>query len=586
MRVNSVDFFDYKSFPRFSISAKRKNVLVGPNNTGKSTTLDAFRIAFDALRYASRRSALLKTQGEDGVCSTYRVPQSVIQTDLRYCVHNFGEGSATIRMKRENGNQFVVKISPDADLECFLVSDVEPLKSAKFLRNQFPNDIVVVPTLSPLEQNEPLVRYETVEANRFSRLASRNFRNFWLHRTEEEFNAFADLVEAGWPGLRILPPEIEAGDGRRTVRMYFRDGPHVREVQWAGFGFQVWMQTMMHLCQANHNSILVLDEPDIYLHPDLQHRLLRVVSQRVGQYFIATHSTEIINDVDPGDVLILRPGSRSAKRIRNEEGYSEVFVAIGSSENAQFARLARTKSVLYFEGKDNRLLGKLAKEKGGIDYLANSSVTIMKTDGFSNWARVSTTSWVFNNFFEFNVTVAAIFDRDYRCDAEVEEFKQNMAKTDVLCHVLPFKELENILLVPTAIARVVEKFASKDLPGDLDGAVHEIVEASFEAVRDETLAKRVGKKIEFDLSKNPKKDIPTISAEETKEFKDNWSNVNFRQSVVPGKAVFSDVVGSIQENFGVTVTASRVIDALDVTEIDQQVFEILVSLRDYFSPSS
>ena len=116
---------------------------------------------------------------------------------------------------------------------------------------------------------------------------------------------------------------------------------------------------MTHLLQADHNSILVLDEPDIYLHPDLQHKLMELVAQRVGQFFVATHSTEIINVADAGDVLIIRPAMNSAKRIQSESGYAEVYSAIGSSENAQFARLAKTRKVLYFEGQDNRLLSKI-----------------------------------------------------------------------------------------------------------------------------------------------------------------------------------------------------------------------------------
>lgn len=400
-KVKSLEFNDYKSFSRFTLSARERNVLVGPNNAGKSTVLDAFRIASDALRFASRRTSLLKTQGEHGVCSTWTIPASAIQNDLRASIHNFGDGPARITIKLDNGNSFIICIPSDGDLECFLVTEIAGRKNTSFLRERFPQKLVIVPTLSPLEQNEELVLQETVERNKSGRLASRNFRNFWLHQNDNAFDEFADLVEQGWPGIRIGRPEIEHGGKTPIVRMYFRDGSNVREVQWAGFGFQVWMQTMMHLISADNDSTLILDEPDIYLHPDLQHRLLNVIGERVGQYFIATHSTEIINAAEPGDVLIIRPESRGAKRIQGESGYSDVYAAIGSSENAQFARLAKTKKVLYFEGKDVRILSKVAKRLGGMDFLSSTNVTLMKTDGFSNWPRVSTSSWVFESFSDF-----------------------------------------------------------------------------------------------------------------------------------------------------------------------------------------
>lgn len=207
--VRKIEFSDYKAFPHFTLSARPRNVIVGPNNAGKSTVLDAFRIAFDALRYARRYSAVRKSQGPDGVCSTYFVPESVIQTDLRACVHNFDEGFARIQITLDNLNTFVLKIPNGGQLECYLKSGDAAQTAAKFLREKFPLDLVVVPTLSPLEQNEEKVTEETVEKNQFSRLASRNFRNYWLHQTDEDFEEFSELVALGWPGVRIKRPEVD-----------------------------------------------------------------------------------------------------------------------------------------------------------------------------------------------------------------------------------------------------------------------------------------------------------------------------------------------------------------------------------------
>lgn len=40
----SVAFHNYKAFQQFSISLDDINILVGPNNSGKSTVIGAFRI--------------------------------------------------------------------------------------------------------------------------------------------------------------------------------------------------------------------------------------------------------------------------------------------------------------------------------------------------------------------------------------------------------------------------------------------------------------------------------------------------------------------------------------------------------------
>lgn len=579
-KVRNVEFRDYKAFGKFTLSARDRNVLVGPNNAGKSTTLDAFRIAFDVLRFAGHRNPIFKTQGELGVCSTWAVPVSAVQSDLRACIHDFGDGPARIVIKLDNGNSFHMSIPSGGDIECFLDADGVARKSASFLKEKFPLKLVIVPTLSPLEQNEELVLRETVERNRYGRLASRNFRNFWLHRTRDEFEAFADLVEFGWPGIRIRQPEIErSDDSKPMVRMYFRDGSKVREVQWAGFGFQVWMQTVMHLSGADKGSTLVLDEPDVYLHPDLQHRLLHLIGDRVGQFFIATHSTEIINDAEPGEVLIVRPEARGAKRIQGEADYTNVYAAIGSSENAQFARLAKTKKVLYFEGQDARILSRIAKKLLGVDFISRGGVTLMKTDGFANWHRVSTSSWVFENFFGFRIPVAAIFDRDYRCDEEVETFLSSINTSDTQCRVLPVKELENILLVPRAVQAVVEKNTRGELPENVGQEIQGIFDSCYEAVKTRTLSSRIGERLRYELAKGGKGDILTTSVAEERTFAAAWPMNDFKRKVVPGKTVFSEITGKIQQRYTVTLTPARVVDELKSEEIDPSVLSILESLK-------
>ncbi|PSK87665.1 AAA15 family ATPase/GTPase [Limimaricola soesokkakensis] len=582
--IRSIEFKDYKSFAHFKLSARERNVLVGPNNAGKSTVLDAFRIAFDVIRSASKRAPKLKSQGPYGVCSTYFIPHSAVQSELRHCVHNFGSGYAEIIFDASNGSKFVIRISPDDDIESFVASSSEPQKNTRFLEREFGAKFIVIPTLSPLEQNEELVQQVTVERNRYSRLASRNFRNFWLHQSSEDFEKFADLVEMGWPGIRVRKPELEPyAPGKSFVRMFFRDGPHVREIQWAGFGFQVWMQSVMHLLHADKNSIVVLDEPDVYLHPDLQHKLLRYVTKKSGQYFIATHSTEIINDVEPGDVLIVRPTGRSAKRIKGDDGYAEVYNAIGSSENAQFARLARTRKVLYLEGKDARILSKVAGKFLKSDFLNDASITVMKTDGFSNWLRVSTTSWVFNKFFDFEVKVAAIFDRDYRSDLEVADFTAKMRDAEVKCFVLPFKELENILLVPVAIGRVVRKYARDNLPADLESIIQVRLDNAIEACKVSTSARRSGSRISFELERNPKVDVTGLSTEESQSFESSWRDEHGRISVVPGKAVFTEMADYVQKNFKVSLTPSRVVDEISESELPKDFLKTLDQLQVFFS---
>jgi predicted ATP-dependent endonuclease of OLD family len=62
--------------------------------------------------------------------------------------------------------------------------------------------------------------------------------------------------------------------------------------------------------RAKDDSLLVIDEPDIYLHSDLQRQLLNILHDLGPDILIATHSTEIIVEAERGDIIVVNKKSR------------------------------------------------------------------------------------------------------------------------------------------------------------------------------------------------------------------------------------------------------------------------------------
>lgn len=206
----------------------------------------------------------------------------------------------------------------------------------------------------------------------------------------------------------------------------------------------------------------------------------------------------------------------------------------------------------------------------------------MKTDGFANWGKVSHTAWVFKEFFELDVQVAALFDRDYRSDEEVSEFKSSMTGSGVTFFVLPCKEIENVLLEPRAIRRVVRKYSQEELDDDqLDNIDAEFDRLISEA-RDQVFGQRMGHFIQYQLSKKPKADTPTLSSDFQRTFSEEWKSEKFRRKVVLGKAVFSAMAKHVQGNYKVSLTPRRVLGALEAAEIDTEVQSIVSELKAIF----
>jgi hypothetical protein len=91
-----VRFKHFKALNDYSVSLKDVNVLVGPNNAGKSTVLEAFRALEGALRFA-RRSLPEPVRGPGGrVVQGYQVPASSLAISLKNIHSDYRELETTV----------------------------------------------------------------------------------------------------------------------------------------------------------------------------------------------------------------------------------------------------------------------------------------------------------------------------------------------------------------------------------------------------------------------------------------------------------------------------------------------------------
>src|SRR4030095_10978041 len=136
-----------------------------------------------------------------------------------------------------------------------------------------------------------------------------------------------------WPGMDIEPPVLTPTNERTLLHMFCPEERFPREIFWAGFGFQVWCQMLTFILQAKDSTVLVIDEPDIYLHSDLQRQLVGLLREFGPQIILATHSAEIIAEVEPQALLNVNKRFHSARHIKDTRELQEVFQVLGSNLN-------------------------------------------------------------------------------------------------------------------------------------------------------------------------------------------------------------------------------------------------------------
>ena len=416
--ITSLEFANYKTFRDYSLRLQHMNVLVGPNNCGKSTIIGAFRALWAAFRRARGRRPEVVHGPKGKKHYGYVIDTETLPISIENIHSDYNESDTTITFRLSNKNR--LHLFFPARGPCALVLEPENMyRTVPSLRRDFPVNVSIVPVLGPVEHNEELVQPETVQRYQMTHRASRQFRSYW-HHFPEGFDEFAALVARTWPEMQILQPELsDAKD--QVLAMFCLERRMTRELFWAGFGFQVWCQLLTHIVRARQSTVFVIDEPEIYLHADLQRQLVSILRDLGPDIVMATHSTEIMAEADPSEIMLVDKHRRSAERLRTVEGLQAALEAVGSVQNITLARLAKTRKVLFVEDDSDYLIIRRFAARAGYEELASGlGITPVKSGGFASWERVSVLGWGLERTLGVSLQLGAVYDRDFFCAEQVE----------------------------------------------------------------------------------------------------------------------------------------------------------------------
>jgi len=574
-----VRFRNFKSLRDFTVYLRAMNVLVGPNNAGKSTVLDAFRIIMAAHSFASRRLQQIIRINNDTIVG-YDIPASLIPISLANIHSDYQTDQETsLTFTLNNGNEIKLQFYDNA--RCIMTLDAKQrtVTTAQFKKN-FPINVYSIPTLGPLEEEEELLTDQYVAQSIGTRRSHRMFRNIW-YRWSNEFPIFQKLVEDTWEGMTISRPELDLSYPPK-FSMFCTEGRVDRELSWAGFGFQVWLQLLTHITNATAADILVVDEPEIYLHPDLQHKLFQILKGTEKQIILATHSAEIINEAEHDDVIVINKNRRNAIRIADVDGLQEALFSIGSGQNVHLTRLSRGKKLLFLEGQDFRIIRRFAAQLGFSELANDLDITVVPIGGFSQHQRIQNTAWTFEKVLKADIAISAVLDRDYRCQEEIEELVREARTTTPHFHVLAGKEIENYLIVPSAILRAITE-RLKEQKSDRSFS-HDELESLISSIVDETkslvLSQQISNRMRYFYHRTSK-DPATVASEAISLVDKEWRSRSSRLLVAPGKQILAGINTQLQKMLGISITAAQIIRNLKTDEVSPDLRNILGDLNDF-----
>lgn len=581
MKFQSVKFVNYKAFKNFDLRLSDFNVLVGQNNAGKSTILSGFKILSEGIKKARHKKPeflMIKNERTHGYTvdiSDLPIAANNIFTDyddsLPAEITFKFTGQSEIRLIFPGGSTCIMRATKN---------NLSAHNTAEFKR-MFPLDIGFIPVLGPVENEEPVYSKETARRALLSYGAARNFRNIWYHYPEE-FEEFKQMLSGSWAGMEITPPVVDADAGNVVLHMFCKENRIERELYWSGFGFQVWCQMLTAIVKNLKCNMLVVDEPDIYLHPDLQRRLVHILDEIPCDVILATHSTEIISEVSPESIVIVDKRKVKSVRIKSTNELPQIFFGLGSQLNPNLTQIAKTKKVLFVEGGDFKIISQIAKRVGEFGIATRRDITVVPLEGFRPQKVIDMKNGI-EAVIGDEVSVGVILDRDYRSDEEIQQITNALNQKVKFAYILPVKEIENYVLNVDGIRRALEKkLQERHRRSETQMINIPNIESLLDACANEysrAVSSQYAVKWPEFMRTHSGTDNSTIVEQVLQKFDIRWQTNKL--DYCPGKDVLSDVNRNLGATVRSSLTAAEIIAGMDKNFLIQRfstVFELIKSL--------
>jgi hypothetical protein len=552
-------------------------VIVGANNAGKSTIVEALRLVAlvterlrsPAARFVEPPEWLTGSRALIGVAPPVRgLPTDAFAATL---FHRYGPPPATVTATFLDGAAAAVFVGPDSQVhgaawDAF-GNEVTGRRQAAHLRL---DPIAVQPQVAPLLRNEIVRKRETIHRGDGTYLAPQHFRN-QLRLFSEHAATFASIAEETWPGLQIRElPNEDAPLGAR-LELHVRDEDFVGEVSLMGHGLQMWLQIVWFLARTPPDAVVVLDEPDVYMHPDLQRRLLSLVRTRFRQLLIATHSIEIIADVDPQTILSVDRRQAESTFVASLPGLQDVVTGLGAPQNIDLARLMRSRSFCLVEGDDVGLLRILqataSPSAHPIDLVPGG-----RLGGRGGWGAGIPQRLPTTNAEGQRIRSYALLDRDYFPEDEVAERYAEGRQWGVDLHIWSRKELENFLLVPAAISRYVANQVAERSEGPDGDEVAAEMDRIIATLKEDVILDGI---VEALHPREKRKGPSGANKVARTRVREAWKTAEGRRAIAPGKHVLGQLSSWSKSNFGVQFNPEQLARTLRADEIDTEVVTVI-----------
>lgn len=557
MKIRSITLERFRQFERTTFEVNDFNVLVGPNNSGKTSLLHAIRSFFLLM------SGHVIVSGNPPTTDYHRrflsSAEEIAPTpDIRELWFRQQAGKPiNISLTFEDGTTFGLVLRLQFGQLHVSTSKLPSGLSSEQIGSYLDTPVAFIPGLVGVLVTEPYAttarrnslasqgRYSEIFRSSLEQLSKRNpeFVEAINRHLNELFGVSVDTVSFD-----------HENDEYVTVR-YSQNGNEY-DVVSSGSGLQQVIQMLTYL-YLSKPRILLIDEPDAHLHSRLQSSLgglfRRVADDLDAQVFLSTHSLDLIDTFGTNDVIVVDSTKETIRPLGHNVDLVSTLVDANIVDVSALSRLLSSRRIVVVEDKDQTVLKAIDKAIGSPLYSTSSDAYVMPAKGVGNFRAIGQLGHILQQIIGREFDMSFIQDRDGLADFLEQPFLDAQASDDIHPILLQRHEIESYLVVPELI-----KYAASERGIAIQ--TRSINKAIKDAATD---LKANARRMCRETAKGVNRHLPSetkVKEADLEEQVDEWfdkldlSDIETVVKVFPGKELLASVLKKLNESHSTDLT--------------------------------
>lgn len=482
-RIKSVSVRRFKRLHDLAIDLGDATVLIGANNSGKSSFLQAMHFAV-SIAQSARLVAEGVTWAKD-VFQTSISPAQLIYSPVADVLSLASGGTLQeanpsrieVELNADDGSKTIVGLRRGRNRN--IAVSIEGRSLGELLMDLEHPFTVYAPGLAGVSRDERLLSPGVVRrivARGDANLALRNVLRM-LSQDEAAWNQFIEDMRVLFPLMKIGIHFDENSDEFIEVYFTLEDGTEL-PLDAAGTSVLQASQILAYV-GLFRPKVLILDEPDSHLHPDNQRSLckliLKAAAERNFQALISTHSRHVLDAMKThADIVWLSKGSKVESADLNT---TSMLLELGALDSVDYFTDAALKCLVATEDTDRDAIEALLWSNGFIE-----DETEVRSYAGCSKIEAAVVLGKFLSDKAPSITAVVHRDADYTNAEREEQFSESVRTAGLEPYITEFSDIEGYFLNSEHLSYLNSGLSTSKAAEIIEQATAETEQSSIKAI--------------------------------------------------------------------------------------------------------